>query len=132
MGCYMGKHGVWHTGKHGVSERKTPVSPLNEAIFVTAEAAHLDDVARDIVAQNLLRLPQIHTPRQQLDQVARLEDHVGVPRFSCRRNRHRALDQIELAADAVSLEDGGDLGPGLTQILLSIRREEHRERRLLE
>ena len=41
---------------------------------------------------------------EQLDEVARLEDRVRVPRLARGLHRHRPLDQVELARNAALLQ----------------------------
>lgn len=71
-------------------------------------------------------------PREQLDQVARFKQHVGVPRLARGLDRHGTLDEVELAADAVGLERLRHQRPHLTQVLLAVLREQRRERGLLD
>jgi hypothetical protein len=90
---------------------------LDEAVLVADDIANLDDVARDAVLEyaNSLRhaqLPSVqvggsphlgqgHTPGEQLDHVSRLKDDVRVKGFARSFDEHRALHEVECAAEAL-------------------------------
>lgn len=71
-------------------------------------------------------------PREELDQVPRLDDDERVPRLARRAHRHRALDQVERARDVHLLERARHVRPGLADRLFAVLREEDGERGLLE
>lgn len=72
-----------------------------------------------------------HTPRQQLDQVARLENCRGIKGFPRSLDHHASLDQIEGARNPLLLQGSRNNWPCLFQVYFSVFREQSHKGRLL-
>ncbi len=59
-----------------------PLPPLHKPILVPHHAPDLDNVARHPVLENLDRLWRWYGPRQELDQISRVEDRSGIKRLA--------------------------------------------------
>lgn len=108
------------------------LAALHETLLVAHNARDLDHVASHAVLKHLERLRGGHTTREELEQVARLEDDIGVPGLAGGAHGHLALDEVELARKAVAVERGGDTAPYGAQVGLAVLGEEEGEGRLLE
>ncbi len=84
------------------------------------------------VVQYLERLRCGNAPRQQFDEIPRLQYDVGVRRLARGADGHAPLDQIQFAVDSVLGEAARDEGPNFAQISLAIFGKERREGALLE
>lgn len=73
------------------------LSPLDKALLIPNDIANFDDVACDIVVQDLDRLAYGNSTRKQLDHVARFEDDIGVIGFASGSHRHGTMNEIKLA-----------------------------------
>ena len=65
-----------------------PLPPLHETLAVTHDAADLDDVALAIIVKNAQRLLHRDRAREELDEVARLDDDVRIHCLARCPHRH--------------------------------------------
>lgn len=108
------------------------LTTLDKALLVAHDARDLDNVARNPVLQHLHRLRGADTTRKQLEQVARLEDDVRVPRLARRVHAHLARNQVQRASESVAVQRRRDLAPHAAQVRLTVLGEQEGEARLLE
>jgi hypothetical protein len=87
----------WHLNKSMMH------SPQALSIICLTLASDFDYVALHIILHYLHRLLNRYASRKQLDQVSRLEDAVRVQHLASRAHSHTALQQIQLARNAVLL-----------------------------
>lgn len=80
-----------------------------------------------LVVHHFQRLRRRYRPSQQFDQIARLENDVGIGGLFGGANGHAALDQVEFARYKVLVEGGGDEGPDLAQVLFAVFGKERGE-----
>lgn len=113
--------------------QRTPVgaqdslSPFHEAFFVPHQVPDLDDIARRRVIEDLDGLWGWHGAREQLDEIAGVEDGGGVVGFAGAFDGHAAFEEVERAGDAVGGEGAGDEGPGAFKIVFAVFGEERCE-----
>lgn len=108
------------------------LAALDKALLVTHEAGDLDHIARHVVLEHLERLRGRDTTREQLEQVAALEDDIRVPRLAGRAHRHAALHQVQLACQAEVVERLGHCAPNGAEVRLPVLGEQEREGRLFK
>lgn len=106
------------------------LAALDEAVLVADQVADLDDVAGHAVLEDLDGLRRGDAARQQLDEVAGVEDGGRVKRLARRLDHHGTLHQVQRAGDAVLLERLGDERPRLLEVDFAVLGEERHEGRL--
>mmetsp|Transcript_26419 Transcript_26419/g.57629 ORF Transcript_26419/g.57629 Transcript_26419/m.57629 type:complete len:237 (+) Transcript_26419:619-1329(+) len=94
--------------------------PLHKLLLVADDAANLDDVALHVIIQDLESLGCRHTPGQQLDKVAGLDDDVGVVRLAGGLDGHGALNQVEFTRHTQLLKSFCDCRPHLPQVFFAV------------
>ena len=94
------------------------LSTLHESLLIPCHIPNLYDVGRHVVLNNPLGLLKWDTPCQQLDHVSCLDNHVGIPRFSCRLHRHTPLYQVEKGVDSVLFQAAHNIRPNLGRLQL--------------
>lgn len=69
----------------------------------TCRPSHLDDIAVDVVLQDLQRLLNGDGPRQELDEVPGFDDDIRIPGLACCSYGHGPFDQVQLTRYTVFL-----------------------------
>mmetsp|Transcript_33874 Transcript_33874/g.78788 ORF Transcript_33874/g.78788 Transcript_33874/m.78788 type:complete len:265 (-) Transcript_33874:25-819(-) len=105
---------------------------LHEALLGANEAADFQNVAVDLIVQDLLRLWQRHTAGEEFDHVPSLDDDVRIPRLLRGSHCHGALDQIQICCELVLSKHLPHIRPDLLQILLSVLWKQRGKGALLE
>jgi hypothetical protein len=99
---------------------KNALPPFHEAVLVRHEVPYLDDVARNVVLENLESLRCGHRSGQQLDEISGVEYGGGVVCLQGGEDSHATLCKIELASDALFCQGGRYDLPARSEVLFPV------------
>lgn len=108
------------------------MASFDESFFVANQASNLDDFTVIFVVEHLEGLRSRDAPCQELDEISRLENDVGIGSLFGSADGHAAFHQVEFAGDGVLVEGLGDDGPDFAEVLFAVFGEERGEGGLFE
>ncbi len=76
--------------------------PLDKALLIPDNVTNLDNIAGNVVVQNLDSLSYGHSSGKELDHITSFQDDVRVVCFSRCPHSHRTMDEVKGASDTLS------------------------------
>ena len=98
MGTYLERATIW---------TNDPLSPFHESLLIPHDVTNLDNVACNVVVQDLHSLPNRYASRKELDHISSFEDDIWVVCFTCCSYGHGTVNQVERAGNPLASRKHG-------------------------